>query len=246
MKIALIGYGKMGHEVQNLITSSGIHQVVSISFKHVNDGLDKEGIKKADVVVDFTSPEIVVNTIKEVAGMSKNMVIGTTGWYDNMDKVKGLVARNKVGLIYGSNFSIGANVFFQVVGFASSLFSKFGNYDVAGFEIHHTGKKDSPSGTARKLANVIMENFPKKKKLETGSVDRQVAKDELHFASLRAGHYFGYHEVIFDSQADEIKLSHNAHSRRGFAEGALLAAEFIKDKRGLYSFDTIFKAEVKE
>lgn len=246
MKIALIGYGNMGHELENLIKESGTHQVVSVSLAHPNDGLDKEGIKKADVAVDFTSPEIVVNTIKEVTGLGKNMVIGTTGWYDSMDLVKSLVSKSGVGLIYGSNFSIGANVFFQVVGFVSSLFSKFGNYDVAGFEIHHTGKKDSPSGTARKLASVIMANFPQKTKLETGRLDRQIQKDELHFASVRAGRYFGYHEVVFDSRADEIKLSHNAHSRRGFAEGAILAAEFIKDKKGLHSFDELFKAEVRE
>lgn len=241
MKIALIGYGNMGHEVENLINESGVHQVVSISYKNPKDGLDKEGITKADVVIDFTSPEVVVSTIKEVAGMGKNMVVGTTGWYDFLPEVKAVVKRAKTGFIYAQNFSIGANIFFKIVGFASSLFGKFGNYDVAGFEIHHTGKKDSPSGTAKKLASVIMENFPKKKKLETGRLDRQINKDELHFASLRAGRNPGYHEVIFDSLSDEIKLSHSAHGRRGFAEGALVAAEFIKNKKGFYSFDEVFK-----
>lgn len=213
MKIALIGYGKMGHEVESLIKESGAHEVVSL--------------KEADVAIDFTSPEIVIETIKKVAAMGQNMVIGTTGWYDRIDKVKWLVKKSKIGLIYGSNFSIGANIFFQIVGFASSLFAKFGNYDVAGYEIHHTAKKDSPSGTAKKLAEIIMKNFPKKK--------------ELNFAALRTGRFFGYHEVIFDSVADEIKLSHSAHSRRGFAEGAILAAEFIKGKKGFYSFDEVFK-----
>lgn len=241
MKIALIGYGNMGHEVENLINESGVHQVVSISYKNPNDSLDKEGMTKADVVIDFTSPEVVVSTIKEVAGMGKNMVVGTTGWYDFLPEVKAVVKRAKTGFIYAQNFSIGANIFFKIVGFASSLFGKFGNYDVAGFEIHHTGKKDSPSGTAKKLASVIMENFPKKKKLETGRLDRQINKDELHFASLRAGRNPGYHEVIFDSLSDEIKLSHSAHGRRGFAEGALVAAEFIKNKKGFYSFDEVFK-----
>ncbi|MCL5784810.1 MAG: 4-hydroxy-tetrahydrodipicolinate reductase [Patescibacteria group bacterium] len=241
MQIALIGYGKMGHELENLINESGVHQVVSVSYRNPDEDLDKEGIKKADVVIDFTSPEVVVNTTKEVVGMGKNMVIGTTGWYDQMDEVKDLVEKAGVGLVYAQNFSIGANIFFKVVGFASQLASKFGSYDVAGFEIHHTGKKDSPSGTAKKIAQVIMENFPGKKKLETGRLDRQIEKDELHFASLRAGRNFGYHEVIFDSAADEIKLSHTAHSRRGFAEGALVAAEFIKDKKGFYTFDEVFK-----
>lgn len=232
----------MGHEVENLINGSSAHKIVSISYKDPSEKLDKDGIKKADVVIDFTSPEIVVKTIKEVAGMDKNMVVGTTGWYDQLPKVKAVVKKAKTGLIYAQNFSVGANIFFKIVGFASSLFGKFGNYDVAGLEIHHTGKKDSPSGTAKKLANVIMENFPQKKRLETGRLDRQVEKDELHFASLRAGRNPGYHEVIFDSLSDEIKLSHSAHGRRGFAEGALVAAEFIKDKKGFYTFDEVFKA----
>lgn len=240
MKIALVGFGKMGHEIESLALESG-HEIVSISYKDPTDSLDKEGIKKADVVIDFSSPEVVVKTIEDVLRLGTNMVVGTTGWYNDLAKVKALTKKYKKGLIYGSNFSIGANIFFQVVGFASSLASKFGDYDVAGYEIHHTGKKDSPSGTAKTLANIIIKNFPKKKRLETGRLDRQIEKDELHFASLRTGRNFGYHEVIFDSFADEIKLSHSAHSRRGFAEGALWAAEFIKGKKGFYSFDEIFQ-----
>lgn len=254
MKIALVGLGKMGTEVQNLVEESGTHQVVSISYKqslpfsgekgkNPFGNLDKKGISKADVVIDFTSPEVVVSTIKEITKMGKNMVIGTTGWYDQMDQVKELVEKSNIGLIYGSNFSIGANIFFQIVGFASALASKFGSYDVGGFEIHHTGKKDSPSGTAKKIASIIMENFPAKKKLETGRLDRQIEKNELHFASLRVGRNPGYHEVTFDSQADEVKLSHSAHGRRGFAQGALVAAEFINDKKGFYSFDEVFRKE---
>lgn len=231
----------MGKEIENLIKESGVYDVVSISYKIPTDNLDKEGIVKADVAIDFTSPEIIMETIKEITGMGKNMVIGTTGWYDKMDEVKELVEKSGTGLIYGSNFSIGANIFFQIIAFASALFNKFDGYDVAGFEIHHTGKKDSPSGTAKKIASIILENFPAKKKLETSRLDRQIEKDELHFASLRAGRNSGYHEVIFDSQADEVKLSHTAHGRRGFAEGAIVAAEFIKDKKGFYSFDEVFK-----
>lgn len=241
MKIALIGFGNMGQEISNLINESGVHQVVSVSYRSPVEKLDKEGIKSADVAIDFSSPEIILNTIEEVLKLNTKMVVGTTGWYTDLPKVKALVKRYNGSLIYGQNFSVGANIFFQIVGFAGSLFNRFGNYDVAGFEIHHTGKKDSPSGTAKKLAQVIMENFPGKKKLETGRLDRQIEKDELHFASLRAGRNAGYHEVIFDSNADEIKLSHSAHGRRGFAEGAIVAAEFIKNKKGFHSFDEVFK-----
>lgn len=208
----------MGHEVENLINESSVHQVVSL--------------EEADVAIDFTAPEVVLDNIKKVSGIGKNMVIGTTGWYEQLDQVREVVRKSKIGLIYGQNFSIGANIFFQIVGFASSLFGKFGDYDVAGYEIHHSAKKDNPSGTAKKITSVILENFQKKK--------------ELTFAALRVGRFFGYHEVIFDSAADEIKLSHNAHSRRGFAEGAVLAAEFIKGKKGLHSFDELFKVKAKE
>lgn len=241
MKIALVGFGKMGHEVQNLINEGSTHQVVSISYENAKGPLDKAGIKKADVVIDFSSPEIVVETIKTVSGMGKNLVVGTTGWYESLPEVKKIIKKSKIGFIYAQNFSVGANIFFKIVAFTSTLFSKFGDYDVAGYELHHTGKKDSPSGTAKKLAQVIMENFPKKKVLETGRLDRQITKEELHFASVRAGRYFGYHEVMFDSSADEVKLSHNAHGRRGFAEGALMAAEFIKGKKGFHTFDDVFK-----
>ncbi len=243
MKIALIGFGNMGQEISNLINELGVHQVVSVSFKTPTEKLDKEGIKAADVAIDFSSPEIILYTIEEVLKLNTKMVVGTTGWYADIPKVKALVKKYNGGLIYGQNFSVGANIFFQIVGFAGSLFNRFGNYDVAGFEIHHTGKKDSPSGTAKKLAQVIMENFPGKKKLETGRLDRQIENDELHFASLRAGRNAGYHEVIFDSAADEVKLSHSAHGRRGFAEGAIVAAEFIKNKKGFHSFDEVFKNE---
>ena len=245
MKIALVGFGKMGHELEGFTRESDSHEIVSISFKHSGEKLDKDGIKKADVVIDFSWGAAVPGTIKEVLSLGTNMVVGTTGWYDDLPKVKALVKKYKRGLIYGSNFSIGANIFFQIVGFASSLLGRFGDYDVAGLEIHHTGKKDSPSGTAKKLANIIMENFPKKTKLETGRLDRQIGKEELHFVSLRTGRNFGYHEIICDSPADEIKLSHSAHSRRGFAQGALLAAEFIKGKKGFYSFDEIFTKKEK-
>lgn len=243
MKIALIGYGKMGFEVDELVQKSGKHQVVSISYKNDQGSLDEGGIKKADVAIDFTSSDIVLDTVSRVSRLGTNIVIGTTGWYEHMEEVKDIVKKAKIGLIYGQNFSIGANIFFKVVGFASSLLYKFGEYDVAGYEVHHTGKKDSPSGTAKKLASVVLENFPRKKKVETGRLDRKIENNEFHFASIRAGRNFGYHEIIFDSAADEIKLSHSAHSRRGFAEGAILAAEYIKGKKGLYCFDELFKVK---
>lgn len=241
MKIALVGFGNMGQELERVIKFSDKHQVVSVSLKSVDGVWDIEGLKKSDVVIDFTHPSVILENIKKVAALEKNMVVGTTGWYENMDEVKAIVKKAGIGLIYANNFSVGANIFFKVIAFASALFAKFGNYDVYGYEVHHTGKKDSPSGTAVRIAKEILNNFPTKKKLQTEKIDRQIEKDELHFASVRGGRNPGFHQVTFDSIADSIILSHQAHSRTGFAKGAILAAEFIKDKKGLYNFDQVFE-----
>lgn len=244
MKIAIIGYGNMGQELERVI-SGGKHKIVSISFKN-GKKLDNEGIKKADVAIDFTSPSVVLEHIETVSGLGINMVVGTTGWYEHIKSVKKIIESNKTGLIYGSNFSVGGNIFFQIVKEASLLFHAFGGYDVGGYEIHHIGKKDSPSGTAKKIGNIILENFPVKKRLETGRLDRKIEQDELHFASLRVGRSSGQHSVIFDSEADQITLTHTAHGRRGFAEGAILAAEFIEKRKGLFTFEELFGKKIKE
>lgn len=244
MKIALVGFGNMGKEVERLINESGDHQVVSKSLQEKDAKWDEQGIKASDVVIDFTSPEIVLDNIKKAASLGKNMVVGTTGWYDNIDLVKKMVKKNKIGLIYAQNFSIGANIFFKVIAFAANLFAKFGKYDVYGFEVHHTGKKDSPSGTAFRIAEEIISNFPTKKKTQYDKLNRQILSDELHFASVRGGRNPGFHQVVFDSVADSITLSHAAHNRIGFAMGAILAAEFIKGKKGFYNFDELFNQEM--
>jgi 4-hydroxy-tetrahydrodipicolinate reductase len=220
IKIALIGFGKMGQEINTLCKESKDFEIVSISFKNKNDKLDIEGIKKADLAIDFTSRDIVIKNIEAVAKLGKNLVIGTTGWYDDLGTVKKIVAKYKIGLVYASNFSIGANIFFKMIALSSKLFSKFPDYDIYGLEVHHKAKLDSPSGTALKIASKIK---------------------GLNFTSIRAGGNPGFHEVVFDSNADGITLSHQAYNRTGFAKGALVAAEFIKNKKGFYSFEELFK-----
>jgi len=243
MKIVLLGHGNMGQEIEKLINESGKHQIVAINLEHLGDQIDEKEVRKADVVIDFTSPQIVVENIKKVAALGVNMVVGTTGWYKNIDEVEKIVTESGTGLIYAQNFSVGANIFFQVVAHAAKLMTRFGNYDVYGFEVHHTGKKDSPSGTALRIAKEIMGNFPSKSVVQTEKLDRKINPEELHFASIRGGRNPGFHQVTFDSAADSITLSHAAHNRRGFAEGALLAAEFILGKKGLFTIDDVFKSE---
>lgn len=220
IKIALIGFGKMGQEVNALCSEYSKFEVVSVSFKKKEDGLDLEGIAKADVAIDFTSKDAVLENIEAVAKLGKNMAIGTTGWHQDLNRAKKIAEKYKVGLIYGANFSIGANIFFKIAEFSAKLFSKFPEYDAYGLEIHHKAKLDSPSGTALKIASKV---------------------PGLSFTSIRAGRNPGFHEVVFDSVADGITLSHQAYGRTGFAKGALVAAEFIKNKKGIYSFEEIFK-----
>lgn len=218
IKIALIGYGKMGREIDALCHDSEVFEVISVSFKKIDDKLDLKGIAEADVAIDFTSKDVVVKNMEAVAKLGKNLVVGTTGWYGDMETVKKIIEKYQIGLIYSPNFSIGANIFFKMVDFSAKLFSKFPDYDVYGLEIHHKAKLDSPSGTALKIASKV---------------------PGLNFSSIRSGRNPGFHEVVFDSGADSITMSHQAHNRSGFAKGALVAAEFIKNKKGVYTFDDV-------
>lgn len=240
MKIALIGYGNMGKEIESIVAEDGKHTIVSISCKTENESLDREGLEKADMAIEFTSPDVVIQNVTTVLQMKIPVVIGTSGWYEQLPLIEKIVQETKTGCIYGQNFSIGANIFFDIIQYATRLVGQFDGYDVFGVETHHTGKKDSPSGTARKLSDIILKNYPSKKVLQTETLNRQIRKDELHFASVRGGRNSGRHEIAFDSEADEIRLVHQAWGRRGFAEGALRAAEFIKNKKGVYNFSEIF------
>jgi 4-hydroxy-tetrahydrodipicolinate reductase len=218
IKIALIGYGKMGKEIHALCVESESFEVVSISYKNIEDELDLAGIAKADVAIDFTSKDVVLKNIEEVAKLGKNVVVGTTGWHDDLGAAKKIAAKYKIGLVYSPNFSIGVNIFFKLAAFSAKLFAKFPDYDVYGFEVHHKAKLDSPSGTALKISDKV---------------------PGLSFASIRAGRNPGLHEVVFDSSADSVTLSHQAHGRVGFAKGALAAAELIKNKKGIYRFEDL-------
>jgi len=218
IKIALIGFGKMGKEIDSLCRESELFEIVSVSYKSKNDKLDLKGIATADVAIDFTSKDAVLKNIEEVAKLGKNIVVGTTGWYGELEAVKKIVKKYNVGLLYSPNFSVGANIFLKIAAYASGLFSKFSDYDIYGLEIHHKAKLDSPSGTALKIAEKVK---------------------GLNFTSIRAGRNPGFHEVTFDSSADGITLSHQAYNRSGFAKGALMAAEFIKGKKGVYLFEDI-------
>jgi 4-hydroxy-tetrahydrodipicolinate reductase len=241
MNIALLGYGNMGKEVERLAKEKNItvKKIFTIENNLRAMGITKEALKEVDVCIDFSVPTAVVENIKTVAGLGKNMVIGTTGWYDKISEVEKIVKTNKIGFLYSPNFSLGMNIFYQILSSATNIFEKFDCYDPAIQETHHRGKTDSPSGTALTLAQVLIGNIRRKRSMFQETAHKQLKSEELHITSTRVGNVVGKHAVIFDSEADTIELVHTAKNRAGFAMGALIAAEFLKGKKGIYTMKDV-------
>ena len=248
LKIALIGYGKMGRMIEQLCRQRKDIEIVSIidpqntsCFAQINE----KSLSVADVAVDFTFPGAVIENIESVAKLGKNIVVGTTGWYDKIDEAKKIIKQSNIGFIWASNFSIGVHLFFNIINNASQLINCFDNYDIYGIEMHHNQKKDSPSGTAKTIGDIMIKNIKRKKKIITERLDRKIEQDELHIASIRAGTIPGTHIVGFDSSVDEIELKHTAKTRAGFANGAIAASKWIEGKKGFYSIDDMMKEIIK-
>jgi 4-hydroxy-tetrahydrodipicolinate reductase len=165
--------------------------------------------------------------------------MGTTGWYDHMDKAKKIVAERDIGFIWSANFSIGVNIFFKIIKEAGKVFNRFPDYDVMCYELHHNRKADSPSGTAEMIGNIIVEKLDRKQTLVKETLCRRILPTELHVASVRGGETPGTHVVTFDSPFDTIELKHTVRSREGLALGALRAAEFIKDRKGFFDIEDL-------
>lgn len=245
MNIAIIGYGKMGREVAKAAKSRGINVVSTIdptesSASHRE--ISKESIRNADVCIDFTYPNAVLGNIQKISKFKKNIVVGTTGWHDEIDEARSIVKKSGIGLVYSSNFSIGVNIFFRIVENAAKMMNKLEEYDVYGYELHHSKKIDSPSGTAKTIGDILVKNIRRKGKLLFDRAEGKISPNELHFASIRAGSIPGTHVVGFDSSADTIELKHEARNREGFAAGALMAAQWIKGKKGFYTIDNMMES----
>lgn len=229
MKIALVGYGRMGALVEAAAGRRGLVVAGRFTRSHPlrDDDETRELLRDVAVLVDFSSADAVPATVHAAARLGIHMAIGTTGWHDQLDAVRRTVEEGGIGVVHGSNFSLGANLFFRVVGEAARTLSAYREtYDPYLEESHHKGKKDSPSGTARSLLEILRRHFP---------------DGELPVVSLRAGHIPGTHVVGFDSAADTILVEHRARSREGFAEGALLAARWIAGRKGLHGFDEVLE-----
>jgi len=228
MKIALIGYGKMGHEIERIALERG-HSIVSTIDIINPEEFESENFRSADVVIEFTRPETALENYRKCFSKNLPVVSGTTGWLDQMDEVKA-ACKNGQTFFYTSNFSLGVNVFFAINKKLAELMNNFPMYDVRMKEVHHTQKLDAPSGTAITLAEDILENLDRKK---VWVKEVENTPEELAIVSERTGQVPGFHEVTYESDVDTITISHDAKNRAGLALGVVLAAEFTLGKKGL-------------
>ena len=229
MNIALIGYGKMGKAIEEIALQRKHDIVLKIDISNPGD-FSKDNLAKADVAIEFTSPHSAYDNVKHLLEWGVPVVCGSTGWTDRLEEIKKICIEKNGSFIYASNFSIGVNIFFELNKKLASLMVLHPEYRISMEEIHHTQKRDAPSGTAISLAEQIMEQIPSQKKwVNTGSA----AEGELPIVSKRIDPAPGTHTVKYTSAIDDIEITHTAHSRTGFAAGAVLAAEYIKDKKGI-------------
>jgi len=224
--LAIVGYGKMGKLVESLAPQYDFKVVLKLDeFNNTNfEGVTAENFRGVDVAIDFSIPAAVLANVEAISALGVNLVIGTTGWLEQADAVKAAVERNGTGLVWSPNFSVGVNAFFKLVQEAARLLATEPEYGAWAWEIHHSTKKDAPSGTLLKLVEEM------KKAGYTRTID---------VSSNRAGAHPGTHEIGFDSGADTITLRHTARSREGFARGALKAARWVVGQKGFYEFSKI-------
>ncbi len=235
MKIALLGYGKMGHAIEEIALEKGHEIVLRITDKNLEE-FSEENIQKADVAIEFTNPESAVSNILFCLENGIPVVAGTTGWLSNLKTVEQKCLEKKGAFLYASNFSIGVNIFFELNKKLAMLMNSHPDYKIQLEEIHHTQKKDAPSGTAITLAEQIIKISPQKNKWINSAAAHE---NELSIISKRIDEVPGTHSIKYSSAIDDIEIIHTAHNRKGFALGAVLAAEFINGKKGIFSMKDV-------
>jgi 4-hydroxy-tetrahydrodipicolinate reductase len=235
MRIALIGYGKMGKEVERLAAERGWSIALRLTSK--SSPPSEKDAAGTDVGIHFANPSSVLNSVATWTNFRNHLVIGTTGWMNGLGEVRQMVEKAGTGIIYGANFSPGVHIFARIVKQAAVLADRFPEYDVALHEIHHAQKADSPSGTALMLGNILLERIRRKSEILTGQPSGRIAPHQMQVTSQRLGSIVGTHTLVLDSLSDSLELTHTAKSRTGFALGALLAAEWIKTRTGFYSVE---------
>ena len=235
LKLALIGYGKMGQLIEQLAIEKG-HSVVAKIHSKSTDA-DWALVKNADVAIEFTQPEAAVNNIKKCFSLHMPVVVGTTGWYQHLDDVKQMQVETGNALLTASNFSIGVNVFFKINQLLAHIMDPINGYEVSLQEIHHIHKKDAPSGTAITLAEGILKSYSKKQQWKLKEASN--AHHDLPIEALRIDNVPGTHAVTYASAIDSIEIKHTAHNRNGFALGAIQAAEWLKGKTGYFTMQDL-------
>lgn len=229
MKIALLGYGKMGKEIEKIALSRG-HEIV---LKKTSQN-SFQGLENADVAIDFSLPTTAIENISTCFKNNIPVVSGTTGWLEHYNQMVDLCQSKNGAFLYASNFSVGVNVFFELNDYLAKLMAKLDNYNVSMEEIHHTQKLDAPSGTAISLANGIIENS----RYENWTLENPTG-NEIQIEAKRIENVPGTHRVFYRSEVDEIEIKHEAFSRQGFALGAVIAAEWLSNKKGIYSMKDV-------
>lgn len=235
MKIAIIGYGKMGKEIEKIALERGHTVPLKISSKNLGD-FSKENLENCDVAIDFTIPDLAVDNIYKCFDANLPIVVGTTGWYARFDEVIEKCGAKNQTLLHATNCSLGVNLFFELNKKLAKLMSTQNDYDVKIEEIHHTQKLDAPSGTAITLAEGLIENYPQKK---SWKCDEEVNESELLIKAFREENVPGTHVVKYGSDIDEIEIKHTAHNRKGFAKGAVIAAEYISTRKGVFTMNDV-------
>jgi 4-hydroxy-tetrahydrodipicolinate reductase len=238
MKLALVGTGRMGQAVEAVAEERG-HTIAARfdSDRPLLDSRDPETLNGAEVCVDFTAPDLALDHLHQYAFWGVDAVVGTTGWYDDLPKVAEWVEEGQNGVLYAPNFSLGVALVTRALRAIVPLVDELDDYDPWVHEVHHTGKVDSPSGTALHFANVLLDGVSRKTHLETETQHGAIAAEALHVTSARAGHVFGEHTVALDSSVDQIAITHRAKGRRAFASGAVRGAEWIRGRSGLFTLD---------
>ncbi|QKJ31145.1 4-hydroxy-tetrahydrodipicolinate reductase [Mucilaginibacter mali] len=246
MKIAILGYGKMGKIIEKIATDRKHEIVLKIDVTN-QDELTTENLQKADVAIEFSTPGTVLDHIDACFKAKVPVIVGTTGWYGHLQRLKDECEQNGTTMLYASNFSVGVNIFFHINKMLAKLMNNYPYYDVQVEEIHHTQKLDSPSGTAITIAEGIVDELDNKKEwvniLSTDGTEGladTIKADQLLIESFRIENVPGTHTVVYDSEVDSIEFKHTAHNRNGFALGAVLAAEWVQGKKGFYSAKDMF------
>jgi len=235
MNIALIGYGKMGHAIEQAATKRGHNIVLRITSANKHE-MDEAHLKQADVAIEFTNPDAAKDNVIQCFNAGISVVCGTTGWNEQVPEAQAVAQQNNVAFLQASNFSIGVNIFFEVNKLLASLMNGHDEYNVTVEETHHTQKKDAPSGTAITLAEQIIQNINSKK---IWSLGQHSEEDILPIIAHRIENVPGTHNIRYSSPIDDIEIIHTAHNRDGFALGAVLAAEYIAGKQGTFTMKDV-------